>query len=78
MSRYKIQQRQLPYRGKVFHFVSYDGEPANASKLLLAKEPAWFLMTAGKRWPVMKEEMGLSEEELDRKLTQWLDANVFC
>ena len=78
MSRYKIQQRQLPHRGRVFHFVSYEGEPANASKLLLATAPAWFLMTAGKRWPVMNEELGLSVEEVDRLLTQWLDDNVFA
>jgi hypothetical protein len=77
MSRYKIQQRQLPYRGKVFHFVSYEGEPPNPSKLLLGTSPTWFLMTAGKRWPVMTEEPGMSVEELDRHLTEWLEANVF-
>jgi hypothetical protein len=77
MSAYKVQQRHLPYRGRVFHFVSYEGEPANAAKLKLGTPPAWFYISSGKRWMVMDQVVDLPLAELDKRLGAWLDTNVF-
>jgi len=74
----KIEQRHVTHRGRRFHFVSYEGLPANAAKLEPATGRAWFLMSGGKRWSVMPDEPGLAEEELDRLLTGWLDGHVFA
>jgi hypothetical protein len=76
MSSYKIEQRRLTYRGKQFHFVSYDGltKPAKDE----TQAPAgWFLMRAGKRWAVMPQEVGEEEAALDIRLMAWIDENVF-
>ena len=77
VSNAKIEQRRLSHRGRHFHFVSYEGQPANAAKLEVATGRAWFLMSGGKRWSVMPEEPGLAEVELNRLLTGWLDGHVF-
>lgn len=77
MSKEKTDQRHLTHRGRRFHFVSYEGIPANPGRLQLATGPAWFLMSAGKRWSVMPNEPGIGPDELDRQLTDWLDGNVF-
>jgi hypothetical protein len=77
MSAYKIQQRHLSHRGRSFHFVSYEGHPANPAKQIHAAPPTWFLITAGKRWEVMVEDPGQSSEQCDRRFMAWLDENVF-
>ena len=65
MSTYKILQRHLSHRGRSFHFVSYEGHPANPAKQINAAPPTWFLIASGKRWEVMTEalvaERGLAE-----------------
>lgn len=76
MSSYKVEQRRLMYRGKQFHFVSYDGLVKPAKD----EEPApagWFLMSAGKRWAAMPQVAGEEEAALDHRLTSWLDEHVF-
>lgn len=78
MSKYTVQQRRLRYRGREFHFVSYEGQPANPKREQPATEPAWYLMNAGKRWEVMPEEPGQEGEELDRLFMKWLDTHVFA
>jgi hypothetical protein len=75
--RITAEQRRLMYRGREFHFVSYDGLPANPKRAQLATEPAWWLMSAGTRWEVMPFHRGGAPAELDRGFTEWLDANVF-
>lgn len=77
MSRSLVQQRRLRYRGRDFHFVSYDGLPANAKQGRPATEPAWWLMGSGTRWEVMPFDPERDAEELDRAFTAWLDAHVF-
>jgi len=77
MSRPTVEQRRLQYRGREFHFVSYDGLPANAKRAQLATAPAWWLMSAGTRWEVMPFHSGDDEASLDRAFMAWLDANVF-
>lgn len=77
VTRHAVEQRRLMYHGREFHFVSYDGLPANAKRAQAATDPAWWLMSAGTRWEVMPFQPGQAQEELDRGFTAWLDANVF-
>ena len=77
MSGYKTEQHYLTYRGRRFHFVSYEGQPANVARAQLATDPSWFLMAAGKRWGVMPYQQGLEVSDLDRAFERWLDAHVF-
>ncbi len=77
MSRPVVEQRRVQYRGREFHFVSYDGLPANAKREQPATTPAWWLMSSGTRWEVMPFQPGRDAEELDRAFTEWLDEHVF-
>lgn len=77
MAKYSVEQRRLVHRGREFHFVLYEGQPANPKRELPAKEPTWWLMSAGKRWEVMPFQPDQAEPELDRLLIAWLDEHVF-
>jgi hypothetical protein len=77
MSRPVVEQRRLQHRGREFHFVSYDGRPANFKRAQPATTPAWWLMSAGTRWEVMPFHPGRDAAELDLAFTAWLDAHVF-
>jgi hypothetical protein len=77
MSSYKIEQRRLTHRGREFHFVSYDGQPADLKNNHPAAPPTWFLMSGGKRRAVMPQDPALDIPEVDRRLTSWLDAHAF-
>jgi hypothetical protein len=77
MTKFTVEQRRLEYHGREFHFVSYDGQPGNPKRHQPATGPAWFLMSAGKRWEVMPYEPRQEREELDRMFIEWLDAHVF-
>ena len=77
MAKEKTEQRHLIHRGRQFHFVSYEGRPGNAARMVAPTGRAWFLMSAGKRWEVMPEEPGMPDEEVERLLTEWLESNVF-
>jgi hypothetical protein len=77
MSAYKTQQVRLVHRGQSFHFVSYEGRPADP-KLQQSETPAtWYLMLAGKRWMVCPEAGETAPEEMNRRFGEWLDAHVF-
>ena len=78
MVAYRNEQRLLHHRGRTFHFVSYEGRPANPKRLQSATEPAWFLMQGGRRWEVMAYVAGQAETELDSRLAAWLDEHVFA
>jgi hypothetical protein len=77
MSRPTVEQRRLQYRGREFHFVSYDGLPANAKLAQPATGPTWWLMSAGTRWEVMPFDPSDDEAALDRAFMAWLDTHVF-
>lgn len=77
MSKHAVEQRRLTYRGREFHFVSYEGRPANPKRDQPATVAAWWLMSAGTRWEVMPYRAGQPEDELDRLFTEWLEAHVF-
>jgi hypothetical protein len=76
MTTYKIDQRHLNHRGRVFHFVSYEGQPANPRREEPAVEPTWFLMGPGRRWAVMPQQAAQETDDVDRCLIAWLDANL--
>ena len=76
MGGYKVQQRQLVHRGRVFHFVSYDGQRANVARGLPASDATWFLMSAGTRWEVAPQVAGEEEGELYVRLIEWLDRTI--
>lgn len=77
MSAYKTQQHRLVHRGRSFHFVSYEGQPADLKKQQPETPPTWYLMLAGKRWMVSPEVGEAAPAELDRQFGEWLDAHVF-
>ncbi len=77
MSAYRIEQHRVRYRGRDFHFVSYEAQPANARRGEPAVPPMWYLMQAGKRWPVMPQEDGLPVAAVEEALRAWLEANAF-
>ena len=77
MTRPVVEQRRLHHRGRDFHFVSYDGVPANAKRAQPATAAAWWLMNAGTRWEVMPFRPDADPMELDRAFATWLDAHAF-
>ena len=72
MSTHKVEQRHLRYREREFHFVSYEGQPANERRQEAAVPPMWYLMNEGKRWPVMPHVPGQDPEQLDQALLRWV------
>ena len=74
VTKYKIEQRQITFRGRVFHFVSYDG--ARGGQVKVATAPAWFLMSEGTRWEVMPHDENQAPEDVDRQLTAWLERTI--
>lgn len=77
MSAYKTQQHRLVHRGRSFHFVSYEGRPADVKRQQPEMPPTWYLMLAGKRWMVSPQAGEITPAELDRQFGEWLDAHVF-
>jgi hypothetical protein len=77
MSGYKTQQHHLVRQGRSFHFVSYEGRPADLKRQLPEEPPCWYLMLAGKRWMVMPQGAETAPEELDRRFGEWLDGRGF-
>ena len=78
MSGFKMEQKRLVYRGREFHFASYEAQLANPVKALPAVPAAWFLMQSGKRWMVMPLVHDQAPDAVDRGLIQWLDAHVLA
>jgi hypothetical protein len=72
VSHYKVEQCRVTYRGRDFHFVSYDGQPANIRKGEVAVVAMWYLMGPGKRWPVMPQVPGQADDERERAFVTWL------
>lgn len=77
MASYKNEQRRLHYRGRDFHFVSYDAVPADERRDQEAVPSMWYLMNEGKRWPVIPHVAGQDLEELDEALLQWVSEEIF-
>ena len=77
MSSYKIEQHRVTHRGRDVHFLSNEAQPANERRGEAAIPPMWYLMQAGKRWPVMPQESGQTAEAVEQALREWLEANAF-
>jgi len=77
VSSYRSEQRRLTHRGREFHFVSYEGHPANQRRGETAMPAMWYLMFEGKRTAVTPQVSGQDAADLDRSLVAWLDAQVF-
>lgn len=77
VSSYKVEQRRLSYRGREFHFVSYEARAANERRGEPAIPPMWYLMNEGKRRPVLPHVPGQEVVELDLALLRWVDEQVF-
>ena len=77
MSAFKSQQRLLNIRGRAFHFVSYEGQPANAKRGEEASPAMWYLMVEGRRCPALVWEQNQSLDDVDRDLTKWAAENAF-
>jgi hypothetical protein len=76
MSAFKPQQRHLTIHGRVYHFVSYEGEPANKHHDQPARPAMWYLMAEGRRYPAVPSDPTQSEPEVDRALARWAVANT--
>ena len=76
MSGYRTQQHRLVRRGRSFHFVSYEGQPADVKRQRPEMPPTWYLMLAGKRWIVGPQLGETAPAELDREFGEWLDTHV--
>ena len=72
LSSYKVEQFRVRYSGRDFHFVSYDGHPANERRGEPAAPPMWYLMGPGRRWPVIPQVIGQPVAEIERALVAWL------
>lgn len=77
MSSYKNFQVRLLRRGRVFHFVSYEARLPNPRTGDPGLPPTWFLMSAGKRWPVCAHVVDQDPQEVIATLSRWLDQQVF-
>jgi hypothetical protein len=69
---YKIEQCHIRAGGRLFHFVSYDEQPANDRRGEPAVPAMWYLMGPAKRWPVMPQVTGQSQEDLEASLLDWV------
>ncbi|HWA16037.1 MAG TPA: hypothetical protein VG817_06385 [Gemmatimonadales bacterium] len=76
MSAFKSLQRRLEFNGRAFHFVAYDGQPANLARQRVAEPAMWCLMVEGRRCPVIPFEAGQDLEVTDRALLGWLKGNI--
>jgi len=78
MGGFKTEQRQLPHRGRSFHFVSYEAQNANPARKLGAVPATWYLLSSGNRWPAIPHQAGQPEAEVDALLIAWLEEHVFA
>jgi hypothetical protein len=76
VSAFKPQQRHLKIRGRLFHFVSYEGRPANHRRAQLAFPAMWYLMVEGRRCPVFPFDADQPLAELDAALQDWAEDNA--
>jgi hypothetical protein len=79
LGSYKVEQRQILYRGRVFHFVSYEDPRVQAVPAVphqLTPSATWFLMSAGTRWGAVPQIASEEPQDTDRRLVQWLQEHI--
>lgn len=78
MATFRHEQHRINYRGRDFHFVSYEATEANVAKKVLELPDTWFLVSSGNRWPAIPHVPGQPTTELDSLLVAWLESVVFA
>jgi hypothetical protein len=63
--------------GRHLHFVAYESAPANARRGEPSRAAMWYLMSEGKRHPVMEHLAGQPLAALDLTLRDWAETNAF-
>ena len=76
VTAFKSEQRHLTIRGRHFHFISYEGRPADHRHAQLAFPPMWYLMSEGHRCPVLPCDLSQSPAELSAALRDWAEDNA--
>jgi hypothetical protein len=76
VTAFRPQQRHLTIQGRLFHFVSYEGRPANHRRAQLAYPAMWYLMVEGRRCPVLPCDSSQSVPEVDAALRDWAEDNA--
>lgn len=76
MSAFKPQQHHLRIRGRLFHFVSYEGQPADHRRDQPATPDMWYLMVEGRRCPVRPCDSSQSLTQLEAALQAWAEDNA--
>lgn len=76
MSSPQPQQRRLTIRGRVFHFVAYQGSPGNPQRKQPSYPAMWYLMVEGRRCQVLPCDPQLTEQSLDALLSAWVEDNA--
>jgi len=71
MAAFKPQQRKITIHGRVFHFVTYEGQAENAPRKQVARPDMWYLMVEGRRCPALPCDPTQTEPEVDRFLERW-------
>ncbi|HEX9692615.1 MAG TPA: hypothetical protein VGA22_10995 [Gemmatimonadales bacterium] len=75
-SRYLVEHRHITLGDREFHFVSYEGEPAKPARNQPGTADKWFLVNAGYRREVMMQDPEHTPEDIDRLLTEWIEAHL--
>lgn len=78
MSGYKIEQRRITLRGREFHFVSCEPQPANERRGEAAVPAMWYLMNEGHRRQVMPHVVGQDPVAVERALALWVEKHSFA
>lgn len=78
MGGFKNEQRHLQFRGRVFHFISYEAHDARPSQDVEAMPATWYLIGANHRWPAIAHDPDQDSLETDALLTAWLETHVFA
>ena len=76
MPKIKLEQHRITLHGRHLHFVAYEAIPANDRRKEPGVPSTWYLMTEGKRHPVMLYDAEQTLPELDVALRRWAEENA--
>lgn len=78
MATYRNQHHRLTHRGRAFHFISYQATAAQPARQIEARPDTWFLVSANHRWAAIPQVPGRNVDELEARLVEWLESEVFA
>lgn len=76
MIGYRIEQRRLRHRNRVFHFVTSEPLTDQSRTEAEAFPDVWILMDSGRCHVVMPRVRGRPELEVDHALLEWVERNI--